>query len=412
MTAVTTKARVATAATVAVAVCTVLTATGSAAAQSAGGCAPLHVLGVQGTGQSSPAADPNTETGVIGALIAPVLAAAPGAVDRTYIPYPAGFGGAVPGGGTAPYAVSVTEARQRLDTEIGRIAAACSDAMFAGVGYSQGAQALSWLAHDIGSGSGPVPADRIAGIALYAHPDRALGSPVFPGRPGQTTPDSAPGTLGAAVEAVRLAPAAPKGGGIAGGATSYGALTGRVADICIEGDLACSAPDHAALLSLGALIAAQADLRDPIAAVNSLGAVLSTALGQAWTTVLLHDIHLADGTVTFRPEKTLAQRLIDSADPRQREPAPADTAAANTRWGAVVATVAANPVTTLPGLATGLAAAWGQLIADNAALLDPAVWIRYGDTVSRHTDYAVGGHLNSGIAWLTALAHDLQGSRP
>ncbi|MGI5219476.1 hypothetical protein [Nocardia sp. CA-290969] len=159
------------------------------------------------------------------------------------------------------------------------------------------------------------------------------------------------------------------------------------------------------------MIAAQADLRDPIAAVNSVGAVLSAALGQTWTTVLLQDIRLADGTVIYRPEKTLAQRLIDAADPRQREPALAGTAAANARWGAVVATVAANPVATLPGLAADLAAAWGQLIADNAALLDPAVWIRYGDTVSRHTDYAVGGHLNSGIAWLTALAHDLQGSR-
>jgi hypothetical protein len=332
-------------------------------------------------------------------------------VDRTYIPYQAGFGGAVPGGGTAPYAVSVTEARHRLDTEIGQIAAACPDTAFAGVGYSQGAQALSWLAHDIGAGAGPVPADRIAGIALYAHPDRASGSPVFPGRPGQTAPDPAPSTAGVAVAGVRLTPAAPEGGGIAGGATHYGALTGRVADICVEGDLACSAPDHAALLRLGALIAAQADLRDPVTAVNSVGALLSAALGQAWTTVLLHDIHLADGTVTYRPGKTLAQRLTDAADPRQSSPGPDETAAANARWGAVVNTVAANPVAALPRLAAELAAAWGQLVADNAALLDPAVWIRYGDTVSRHTDYAIGGHLNSGISWLTALAHDLQGSR-
>lgn len=412
MSRITTKARAATAVTVA-AVCATFTGTATATAEPAdGGCAPLHVLGVQGTGQSSPVADPSADTGVVGALIAPVLSTAPpGSVTRSYIPYAAGFGGAVPGGGTAPYAASVSEARHRLDTEISRIVAACPDTMFAGVGYSQGAQALSWLARDIGTGAGPVPVDRVAGIALYAHPDRAPGSPVLPGRPGQTVPDPAPRTSGHAVTGVHLTAAAPTGAGIAGGDAAYGALTGRVADICVEGDLACAAPDHAALLRIGALIAAQADLRDPLTAVNSLHGVLTAALGQAWTTVLVHDIHLADGTVAYRPAKALAQRLIDAADPRQSGPSPAETAVADARWGAVVATVTANPAATLPALAAQLASAWGQLIADNAALIDPTVWIRYGDTVSRHTDYAVSGHLNSGIAWITALAHDLDGSR-
>ncbi|MFD4407556.1 cutinase family protein [Nocardia sp. NPDC058499] len=411
MTAVTAKTCAVTA-TVVAAVCAALTASGIATAQPpVGGCAPLHVLGVQGTGQSSPAADPVADTGVVGALIGPVLASAPGAVARSYIPYAAGFGGAVPGGGAAPYAVSVTEARQRLDSEIGAIAAACPNTMFAGVGYSQGAQALSWLARDIGSGAGPVPADRVAGIALYAHPDRAPGSPVFPGRPGKTVPDPAPGTAGGAVAGVRFAPAAPGGGGIAGGDIGYGALTGRVADICVEGDLACAAPDHAALLRLGALIAAQADLRDPITALNSLHGLIATALGAAWITVLLHDIHLTDGNVAYRPEKSLAQRLIDAADPRHSDPSPAEAATADACWSAVVSTVMANPAATLPALAAQLTAAWGQLVADNAALVDPAVWIRYGHTVSRHTGYAAGGHLNSGIAWMTALAQDVEGSR-
>lgn len=412
MSRVTTKARAATAVTVAV-VCATFTGAATAIAESAnGGCAPLHVLGVQGTGQSSPVGDISADTGVVGALIAPVLSAAPpGSVTRSYIPYAAGFGGAVPGGGTAPYVVSVTEARDRLDAEIGRIAAACPETMFAGVGYSQGAQALSWLARDIGAGTGPVPADRVAGIALYANPDRAPGSPVLPGRPGQTAPDPAPGTSGAAVAGARFAPAVPGGGGLAGGEVAYGALTGRVVDICVEGDLACATPDHAALLRLGALIAAQAHLRDPITAVNSLHGILTAALGRAWTTVLVHDIHIADGTVAYRPGKTWAQRLIDAADPRQSSPSPDETATANARWGAVVAAVTANPAATLPALAAQFAAAWGQLIADNAALIDPAVLIRYGDTISRHTDYAVSGHLASGIAWFTALANDLERSR-
>ncbi|MGW6816711.1 cutinase family protein [Nocardia sp. NPDC055050] len=163
------------------------------------GCPALYVLGVQGTGQSSPAADPLADTGVVGALIAPVLRAAPGLVQRSYIPYGAGFGGAVPGGGPDPYAVSVSDARNQLDVAAAEIADTCPETMIAGVGYSQGAQAMSDFAADIGAGSGPIGADRIAGIALYANPDRAPGSPVIAGRPGQVVPDPAPGTSGSAV---------------------------------------------------------------------------------------------------------------------------------------------------------------------------------------------------------------------
>ncbi|WP_328397905.1 cutinase family protein [Nocardia sp. NBC_00416] len=375
------------------------------------GCAGLHIFGVQGTGQSSPSADPSADSGVVGALIAPVLAAAPGLVSRSYIPYSAGFGGAVPGGGAAPYTVSVTEARHRLDTDVTRLADACPATAIAAVGYSQGAQAVSWLARDIGAGDGPVPPEKVAGIALYANPDRAHGSPVFPGRPGQSVPDSAPGTVGRSVAGVQMGVAAAPGSGIAGGGLGYGALAGRVADICAVGDLACSAPDRAALLRLGAEIAARANLRDPVAAVNSLAALLSTALGDAWTTVLLNDFHLTDGRADYQPTVSLAQRLIDAADPRLPAPGPAEHAAAAARWNAITATVAANPLVVVPALAGQLDAAWGQLLADNAALADPPVWAGFAGTVAAHTDYAAAGLLASGTAWMTALAHDLAGDR-
>jgi hypothetical protein len=74
--------------------------------------------------------------------------------------------------------------------------------------------------------------------------------------------------------------------------------------------------------------------------------------------------------------------------------------------------VAADPITRLPGLAAQLSAAWAQLVTDNADLLDPAVWLRYTDILARHTGYAATGQLASGIAWMTALAHDLAGRHP
>ncbi|WP_433194574.1 cutinase family protein [Nocardia sp. CA-107356] len=388
------------------------TATGPAQAVPIGpGCPALYVLGVQGTGQSSPTADPLADTGVVGALIAPVLSAAPGLVQRSYIPYGAGFGGAVPGGGPDPYVVSVTDARNQLDAAAAQIAETCPGTMIAGIGYSQGAQAMSLFARDVGSGVGPVAPDRIAGIALYAHPDRAPDAPIFPGRPGQTVPDPAPGTGGAAVSAVQISNPPAGGGGIADGATGYGALTGRVADICTDGDLACSAPDRAALLRVGAEIAAQADLRDPIAAIGSMNNLFAAAMGDAWTSVVLNDFQVGAGNVDYTPQQSLAGRLIEAADPRTPGPSPEEIGAAGARWNEITATVAANPIGLLPKLAGQLAAAWGQLVTDNADLLNPAVWVRYADTVARHNNYAINGQLNSGIAWMVALAHDIAGSR-
>ena len=371
------------------------------------GCPVLYILGVQGTGQSSPTADPLADTGVVGVLLAPVLSAAPGLVQRSYIPYGAGFGGVVPGGGPDPYSVSVTDARDQLDVAATQIADACPDTLVAGVGYSQGAQAMSDFAADIGAGVGPIGADRIAGIALYANPDRAPGAPVIPGRPGQVVPDPAPGTSGAAVSQVAITNPPAGGAGIAG-AIGYGDLSGRVADICTDGDLACSAPDRAAFLRVGAEIAAQADLRNPLAALGTLNGLLHAALGDAWTTVLLEDFAVGGGNVDYLPQQGLAARLAEAADPRT--PVPDGGAAAGT-WDEIASIVIANPIILLPKLAGQLTAAWGQLLADNADLVNPAVLLRYADTVARHNGYATSGQLGSGIAWMVALAHDIAGSR-
>ncbi|MEV6096179.1 cutinase family protein [Nocardia sp. NPDC051981] len=347
---------------------------------------------------------------MVGALLGPVVSAVPGLVQRSYVAYEAGFGGAVPGGGADPYAASVSSALTGLDDAATQVMAACPATMLAVVGYSQGAQAVAEFAQAVGTGDGPVPAERIAGIELYSNPIRTSGEPVFPGRPGQVGPDPAPGSTGAAVSTVQLTSSASAGAGIADDGTTYGALTGRVADICVDGDLACSAPDNAAMLRAGADLAAQADLRDPIAAVGSIQSLLSAALGDAWTSFVLNDFHLDSGDVDYTPTRTLAQRLTDATDPRIPGPSPEDTTAATARWNEIAATVAQNPLVLLPKLVSQLSGAWGQFAADNSDLVNPAVWIRFADTVARHNGYATTGQLNSGIAWLIALAHDIAGS--
>lgn len=375
-------------------------------------CPALYVLGVQGTGQSSPTADPTADTGVVGALVGPVVTAVPALVQRSYIGYNAGFGGAVPGGGTEPYARSVGEAASLLRDAAAQIGADCPATMLAVVGYSQGAQAVAEFARDVGQSSGPVPADRIAGIALYSNPTRSTQSPVFPGRPGQSVPDPAPGTTGTAVSAVQIANPTAGGAGLADDGASYGALTGRVADICVDGDLACSAPDRAALLRVGAEIVAQADFRDPLAAIGSINGLLSAALGNAWTTVVLNDFQVEPGNADYLPQTSLANRLIDAADPRTPAPETSDRDAAAIRWNDLAVAVGANPFGLLPKLVGQLSAAWGQLLADNADLVNPLVLLRFADTVSRHNGYASTGQILTGTAWFIALARDLAGGRP
>ncbi len=375
-------------------------------------CPALWILGVQGTSESSPGASATADSGMLGHLLGPVAADDPNLVQRTYIAYPASFGGAPgTGGGTDPYSASANAGLNALLSASEDVATTCPATSQAVVGYSQGAQIVSGFAQMVGAGEGPVAPARVAAVILYSDPDRAPGSPVITGRPGQTTPDPAPGTSGAAVSRINLTSAVASGGGIATSAgVDYGALTGRVADICVEGDLSCSAPDRAAMLRVAAQLAAQADLRDPIAAVASIQTLLSSALGDAWTTVVLNDFQTGSGTVAYVPAASLAQRLIEAADSRTPAPGPAETAAATARWAEITATVAANPLATLPSLAAGLSAAWGQLVSDNADLINPAVWLRYTDIPARHTGYAASGHIASGAAWLTAAAHDLAGA--
>ncbi|MGV9678763.1 cutinase family protein [Nocardia sp. NPDC003482] len=371
-------------------------------------CPPLYVLGVEGTGLSSQGADPLADTGVVGALVRPVVATLPDLVQRSYIPYDAAFGGAVPGGGTAPYVVSVTGAIERLNAAAADVAAACPNTLLAVAGYSQGAQAVSEFARAVGAGEGPVPADRVAGIALYSNPERLPGTGVFPGRPGQTAPDPAPGTDGAAVSTVQMVTPLAAGSGIAADGVGYGALTGRVADICVDGDLSCSAPDHASALRLGAEIAAQADLRDPIAALGSIQALLSATLGEAWTAVLANDFRIEAGAVDYQAQASLSQRLLTAADPQVSAPSGDDITRAAQRWADIVSVVTTNPLV-VTRLAAQLAAAWDQLAADNSALADPSMWVRLAGVVARHTGYATTGQLASGTAWFIALAHDAGG---
>ncbi|MBF6170274.1 cutinase family protein [Nocardia blacklockiae] len=428
-------------------------------------CPALYALGIQGTGESSPDAAPTTDTGMLSSVFLPLLARATdkGLVERAYVPYESGFGGAVPGG-TAPYSESLEGGLSRLRGMARQIAQRCERTRFAVVGYSQGAHVASLFAQEVGAGRGVLPPEKVAAVALFADPTRNPGAPLFPGAPGRATPDAAPGTAGDRVAALRVLAQQPATGGGIGPdrdrAADFGALTGRVASFCAAGDLACDAPAGAPILRAVTNVAGQSKLSggDPIAALTSISQALAFTSIKTVSAVVNSDVRgTAPASLSYEPQQSISQRIAEASDPRTRL-ALADPMRAMLKMGmiglnAVGTTIRTvlnpaaiselaraaltDPPVALVLLATKLTGAVTQLvppttvsrlvneafdavvqnITDNKDLLDTATWVRYWDTVQRHGAYATAAVDANGDApvrfvadWFAAAARDLAGS--
>ncbi|MFC9438171.1 cutinase family protein [Nocardia sp. NPDC057030] len=428
-------------------------------------CPALYALGIQGTGESSPDAAPSTDTGMLSTVFRPMLAKAtdPGLVDRAYVPYESGFGGAT-AGGAAPYAESVTGGLARLRTMAKTVADRCVDTRFAVVGYSQGAHVASMFAQEVGQGQGVLPAEKVAAVALFADPTRNPGAPLFPGSPGKASPDPAPGTAGDQLAAIAALPQIPADGGGIGPdrdrAANFGALTGRVASFCAAGDLACDAPSGAPILKAVTNVVGQSKLSggDPIASLVSIAQALAYTSIKTATKVANEDIQGNSlATLAISPKKSISQRLADAADPRTPLDLPAALQAllkvGMIGLNAVVTVVKAvinpstiaelataglsNPPAALLSLGTKLVGAVAQLvppttgvrlvtqafdavvqnITDNSQLLNTATWVRYWDTIQRHGAYntatvAANGDTPTAFVadWFAAIARDIAGA--
>jgi len=425
-------------------------------------CPALYALGVQGTGESSPDAAPTTDTGMLSMVFMPMLARAadPGLLERAYVPYEAGFGGFT-GGGPAPYADSVLGGLERLRSMARQVADRCPDTRLGVVGYSQGAHVVSMFAQEVGQGTGVVPAEKVAAVALFADPTRNPGAPLFPGSPGKLTPDPAPGVEGRQLAAITASPRTPAAGGGIGPdrdrAANFAALTGRVASFCVAGDLACDAPTGAPILRVVANIAGQARISggDPVASLLSVGQALAYTSIKTAATVAAQDLH--GGTpadISLSPHKSISERLADASDPRTplatgealrgllragligfnavvtvvrevldptvlSELATAglsDPSAGLALFGEKLAGAVPElvPPTTISRLVNQAYDAVVQNVTDNRELLDLTTWVRYWDTARHHGAYhsaTVGGAGEPPTRfvadWFAATARDL-----
>lgn len=293
--------------------------------ESAAECPKLMVYAMQGTGQSSPDASETTDSGELGKILGPLMQkfAGQGVIDRKYVPYEAGFGGAVPGG-DAPYSRSVTGGEEKMSEMVAADAQRCPDMLIAALGYSQGAGGTRMMLNNIAEGSGPVDPDRVAMGTTFADPGRGEGAPVLPGAENQSNPEPPPGMDAPTVEAVDLEAAGdpPEGGGVgpqADQSQDFGSMSGRVASWCDVGDLACDVPEGAPIARVMANLAGQSELNpdDPVGSLSTVADALASTTIKTGTAMVNEDISGESLTdLDYEPKKTISERMESASDPR------------------------------------------------------------------------------------------------
>lgn len=178
---------------------------GSGSASAEPGCPSLYVVAIPGTWETGK--DKKPQPG----MLAGVTNNLPRSAEVDYVTYAAT---AFPWEGEV-YGNSKKEATDRARGLIADMAKQCGATRIALVGYSQGADAAGDLAAEIGTGTGVVPADRVAGVGLISDPRRSP-TDVQVGIP---------------------APGAGAGGPRVGG---FGWLSDRTRTICAVDDLYCA----------------------------------------------------------------------------------------------------------------------------------------------------------------------------
>ncbi|WP_171048470.1 cutinase family protein [Nocardia cyriacigeorgica] len=415
---------------------------------------------MQGGEETSIDTPSNVDTGALGQVFAPVTAAAGDLVQRVYLRF-----GHTPDGAPLAFDDAVTAAAADLDATAAEVVERCPHTQVAVVGYTQGAAAVARFAEHVGTGRSRVPAERIAAVALLANPNRPAHTPALPGRPDASTPAPPAGTAGANTAAITLSNPGLSGAGIgtaAGirGASGYGALAGRVADLCVPGDATCDTPAGSGLARAVANVTARSAMRDPVAAISTVAHALSATIYTTAVEVVNADL---TGTsldqLSYNPTKPLAQRLAEASDPSSVPPGPREALAALFKVGTIglnaVITVAQKVFTpaTIAELATvGLTNPWGAVASLGAKLAGAVVelvppqtavrWINdafdavtglitdpgelyqvsaaahYSDTSGRHGAYQTipttdGRSALATVAdWLTAAARDLATTNP
>ncbi|MFD3427507.1 cutinase family protein [Nocardia fluminea] len=414
-------------------------------------CPALYVLGVQNGEEGAATTVDTGDTGVLGQAFGRMATMLGAAVERSYIV----FGAEV---NTANYPAAVTTAAEQIEQRAGEVIDRCPSTQIAVAGYAQGAAAAAAFAEKSGAGRSRVPAEKVAGIALLANPSRRAATGSLPGTDKGEVPSAPSGTDGTSVSKVKLTNIGLSGAGIAASTTptSYGSLVGRVADLCVAGDATCDVLSASPLLTAVNNISAQAEGKDPVAAIATVAQALASTAFTTAVGVVNDDI---TGTsldqLSYTPNQTLGQRVAAASSPTAITTTESDALSALFKVGTIgfnavvsvaqkvftattIAELAAvglsNPAAAVAVLGTKVAEAVVALVppqsisnwvndafdAITSTITDPqdlyttSATAQYSNSTGRRSSYSTVSVTASGdtplaatTAWFTAITHDL-----
>ncbi|KZF04723.1 MAG: cutinase family protein [Rhodococcus sp. (in: high G+C Gram-positive bacteria)] len=204
-------------------------------------CADVSVIAIPGTWESAAGDDPYNPTANPVSLLLNVTQPLQAQFDPSRasvytVPYVAQFSNpiALPPDGQQSYNNSRTEGAAVAKAELARVSDHCPLTNYVLVGFSQGAVIAGDIAAEIGSGNGPVAAERVLGVTLIADGRRDGTSGVDIGPPVDGV--GAEVALGG-LDLPGITMTGPRQGG-------FGSLDEKVNQICAAGDLICAAPSE------------------------------------------------------------------------------------------------------------------------------------------------------------------------
>ncbi|WP_039803216.1 cutinase family protein [Nocardia araoensis] len=250
----------------------------------------------------------------------------PDAYAAVYIAYPANM---------STYEDAVNAGVANTERVMREIAQACPDTKFSIVGYSEGADVVRRVAMQIGhqepgqdGAYGIVDPDDVVGVVILADAGRSAGDGPFPGSKDPfSNPDGFDQQYQSGANPV------PGQGAVRGTSGDFGALNGKIASFCSDGDLTCAAPQNISLLQLVVNVGRQLN----VDALERDG--LTPATGQDVAVVLGRIAMAAFADIQSQPnwmrsDETFLQVLLRVSDPaykpgEKNAPAQADSISTN-----------------------------------------------------------------------------------
>ncbi|MHD0303849.1 cutinase family protein [Rhodococcus erythropolis] len=338
-------------------------------------------------------------------LKAPAGSVKDGSYASVYIAYPANMDS---------YEEAVTTGADNTRAVMKAISAACPNTKFSIVGYSEGADVVRRVAMDIGSESSTsgINPDNVVGVVIFADAGRLAGEGPFP---GAENPYANPNGFNQQYQNGKNT--ASGSGALPGTSGDFGALNGKIASFCSDGDLTCAAPENISLLILAANVGRQLNV-DQLQAQN-----LTPATGMDIAVVMGRVMFDAFNDISSNPtwmqsDETFLDVLLKVSDPAYKPSEATTTPVAKDS----VSTEEVSPLAYLP---QKLFKEIVGLIATNQntipVVMNDPYGLTLGPDVGHHFDYwrdsdaANGKPLTSAeyaAAWLTYLAKQAQDGKP